>query len=827
MVHPNVLAIHQVHAGGRLPFLVMPLVAGESLAQRLTAQGRLELKEILRIGMQAAAGLAAAHEQGLVHRDVKPANILLEKGVERAVLTDFGLARAADDVSMTRWGIIAGTPQYMSPEQARGEPLDGRSDLFSLGCVLYEMATGVSPFRADSTVATLRRLIDDPPQAMASLNPELPPWFVGIVERLLEKDPSRRFASAKEVSELLEGCLAHLQQPGSVPLPAGVLPAGVPPLGGINPPKGGTPARATKPGRATFWKGMIAMIATLGIGLLGMFLLSATPPDIAGQWTGEDWGQVVLKKTSDGEYTGTYSDTVSKQPGEIQLKWSRIERRFNGTWREGEDRFGELSVRRVGDEIRGALTTDPESKVNPATPRLADLTWIKAVSNPVEVEVQGKPKPTFGPVMERVLPFGDAPCMAHYFQFRSGRVFDVGHGFDTTKEDYEKDMKPVEAAGGADAYAAELEKGFQFIGMGCLFTDEASPNWETLTAEEAVKCLRNAAWIKGVLEPRKKELPQTWLFKTSRGEMGILELLDIVPDERGVHHEGEKGYGVKLRYKLVNNTQPQSSAALPHSATATDPPRQVVAEFLRRLKAAIEKKMDTQMVWDLTTPSSSAGWASDLETLAVEERIHPLHQLGNGSQTLVLSAPFKDDFGCERIFSAILLKRDGRWLIDRHDAYRSRKEVESLLDGFLLNQGVKFDVQTAELAGKWHFPCASTLTLYADGKGVRVNEGPSGVPEKPEHFRWEVSGATLRMHWPDHTDTATVTWVTDDAFRIIDAKGQDEYFDYREEAIAPGSLHEFVVYDPRLTRQQAHCFGIDVGRRTDDGRGLDCEARYR
>jgi len=129
VVHPNVLAIHQVQPGGRLPFLVMPLVAGESLAQRLTAQGTLELKEILRIGMQAAAGLAAAHEQGLVHRDVKPANILLEKGIERAVLTDFGLARAADDVALTRWGIIAGTPQYMSPEQARGEPLDGRFPL--------------------------------------------------------------------------------------------------------------------------------------------------------------------------------------------------------------------------------------------------------------------------------------------------------------------------------------------------------------------------------------------------------------------------------------------------------------------------------------------------------------------------------------------------------------------------------------------------------------------------------------------------------------------------------------------------------------------------
>src|ERR1700691_1140310 len=135
----------------------MPLVAGESLAERLTAKGRLELKGILRIGMQAAAGLAAAHEQGLVHRDVKPANILLEKGVERTMLTDFGLARAADDITLSRYGIIAGTPQYMSPEQAKGEAVDGRSDLFGLGCVLYEMASGVSPFRADSTMATLRR----------------------------------------------------------------------------------------------------------------------------------------------------------------------------------------------------------------------------------------------------------------------------------------------------------------------------------------------------------------------------------------------------------------------------------------------------------------------------------------------------------------------------------------------------------------------------------------------------------------------------------------------------------------------------------------------
>ena len=262
VVHPNVMAIYQVQASGRLPFLVMPLVGGESLAQRLAAKGTLELTEILRIGRQAAAGLAAAHEQGLVHRDVKPANILLEKGVERALLTDFGLACAADDVALTRWGIIAGTPQYMSPEQARGEPLDSRSDLFSLGCILYEMATGVSPFRAASTIATLRRVLDDAPQPMASLNPELPPWFCAVVERLLQKDPAHRINSAQEVSDLLEQCLAHLQQPAVAPLPASLLPQTTGRLRNFN----------------SFRKGVLAVVATLGVALLGMFLGQAPEP---------------------------------------------------------------------------------------------------------------------------------------------------------------------------------------------------------------------------------------------------------------------------------------------------------------------------------------------------------------------------------------------------------------------------------------------------------------------------------------------------------------------------------------------------------------------
>lgn len=123
------------------------------------------------------------------------------------------------------------------------------------------------------------------------------------------------------------------------------------------------------------------MFSAFGITLLAAFLLSSAElPDIAGQWSGEDWGTVILKQTNPGEYSGSYAETVGARAGTIQLKWSEIERRFNGTWRLGEDRFGELSVKLVGDEIRGAQATDPKCPISNAHARLADLTWIRGYS---------------------------------------------------------------------------------------------------------------------------------------------------------------------------------------------------------------------------------------------------------------------------------------------------------------------------------------------------------------------------------------------------------------------------------------------------------------
>lgn len=227
--HDNIVTIHAVEETRALPYLVMKYIPGVSLQQRLDRDGPLPLADIVRIGMEMASGLAAAHARGLIHRDIKPANILLETreaapgdstatvalgeastSVFRVKITDFGLARAADDSSLTQTGVVAGTPDYMSPEQARGENLDARTDLFSLGSVLYFMCTRRAPFHADDALATLSRVCDDIPRPIRELASHVPDWLTAIIEKLHTKDPNKRFQSAAEVADLLRSRLAHL-----------------------------------------------------------------------------------------------------------------------------------------------------------------------------------------------------------------------------------------------------------------------------------------------------------------------------------------------------------------------------------------------------------------------------------------------------------------------------------------------------------------------------------------------------------------------------------------------------------------------------------------
>jgi serine/threonine protein kinase len=210
--HENVVQVHAVEEQP-LPYLVMEFVPGETLQQRIDRTGPLDVREILRIGRQIAEGLAAAHATGLIHRDIKPSNVLIGGPDDRVKITDFGLARAADDASLTRSGVVAGTPMYMAPEQAKGDTLDHRADLFSLGSVLYVMATGRPPFRASNTFAVLKRVAEESPRPMREVIPEVPEWFCRIVEKLHAKKPDERFQTAGEVAEVLKDCESQITSP--------------------------------------------------------------------------------------------------------------------------------------------------------------------------------------------------------------------------------------------------------------------------------------------------------------------------------------------------------------------------------------------------------------------------------------------------------------------------------------------------------------------------------------------------------------------------------------------------------------------------------------
>lgn len=203
--HDNVITIHQVDEANGVPFLAMPLLKGESLDERLKRTGSVPLMDAVRMGREIAQGLAAAHAQSLIHRDIKPANVWLEEENDRVRIVDFGLARAVDGgAKLTQSGAIVGTPAYMAPEQINGEELDNRCDLFSLGCVLYQLVTGKSPFYRRDTISTLTAVGTDHPDAPDRLNPDVSEKISSLVMRLLEKKRENRPESAQQVAEELE-----------------------------------------------------------------------------------------------------------------------------------------------------------------------------------------------------------------------------------------------------------------------------------------------------------------------------------------------------------------------------------------------------------------------------------------------------------------------------------------------------------------------------------------------------------------------------------------------------------------------------------------------
>ena len=310
IAHEHVITIHAVEETTKVPYLVMQFVPGRSLRQRLAATGPLRVEEILRIGFQIASSLAAAHRLGLIHRDIKPSNILLENSVERVKITDFGLARAVDDTALTLPGHIAGTPEYMAPEQARGDAVDQRADLFSLGCVLYEMATDVSPFRAPTTLASLRNVCEKEQPPAHAVNPAVPEWLSRIISGLLTKDPAQRTSSAGALAEELGAYLAQVQQPIR---PEHTLPAGA----------GQRTAPPRRP-RSLVWS-IAAAVVVLVCSTMSWLILREKQHSQRGPFAPGERFVITSGVTGSARRFGTLSDAVKAAvPG------ATIECRFNG-----------------------------------------------------------------------------------------------------------------------------------------------------------------------------------------------------------------------------------------------------------------------------------------------------------------------------------------------------------------------------------------------------------------------------------------------------------------------------------------------------------------
>jgi eukaryotic-like serine/threonine-protein kinase len=210
--HPNIVTVFDVGRYGNAPYITMEFLDEKSLADAIAEQEKLPIKRVVSIGIQMARALDLAHRRGIVHRDVKPGNILLMEKGETVKITDFGIARLdrSEDLNKTHAGTVLGTPRYMSPEQAAGRAVDGRSDLFSLGVILYELLTGKKTFDSNNVATLMLQIMQKDPEPIRGLAPDVPASLQRIVSKLLQKRPEHRFQTGAQLAEALERELAAI-----------------------------------------------------------------------------------------------------------------------------------------------------------------------------------------------------------------------------------------------------------------------------------------------------------------------------------------------------------------------------------------------------------------------------------------------------------------------------------------------------------------------------------------------------------------------------------------------------------------------------------------
>jgi predicted Ser/Thr protein kinase len=211
--HPNIVPIFRADEVDGFAYFTMAFIEGESLAERLRDRGPFSPAEAVRVLREAAWALAYAHARGLVHRDVKPENIMIERGSNRVIVTDFGIARDQLASALTQDGMVLGSVHYMSPEQAAGDKLDGRSDLYSLGVVGFQILSGRRPFDADNAASVMAQQVTRPAPSLASLAPGLPPGLAAVIDRCLSKSPADRYPNGESLAEALQAALQSAALP--------------------------------------------------------------------------------------------------------------------------------------------------------------------------------------------------------------------------------------------------------------------------------------------------------------------------------------------------------------------------------------------------------------------------------------------------------------------------------------------------------------------------------------------------------------------------------------------------------------------------------------
>lgn len=288
--HPNIVQVFDSGSDDRTHFIVMELVEGRTLSDRLHEEGPMAPNEVIRIGGDVARALAAAHDRGVIHRDVKPGNVMLTKD-GRVKVVDFGIAHASGAEAITRSGLVMGSASCLSPEQAQGASGDQRSDIYALGCVLYHMLTGRPPYVADEPMATLYQHVNEPLTPPSSIRP-VPPELERVILRCLEKDPSRRFDSAGQLLGALSSSM-DASAPTNATEPMPLLPAAFEPTQPVARPIGasGFPAstsptrpirpmhRAKRPSRRWTW-GVVASVVAAVLVLAGVLALLPDPAEI-------------------------------------------------------------------------------------------------------------------------------------------------------------------------------------------------------------------------------------------------------------------------------------------------------------------------------------------------------------------------------------------------------------------------------------------------------------------------------------------------------------------------------------------------------------------